>query len=85
MLLPDSSHVLLDHHSPHLLRASQYLYAKRNQSSLPWDVRGPKIVDRLTETQADVIMLQEVETDAFKDLFVARLEPAGYGFAYPLV
>eukprot|EP00035_Acanthoeca_spectabilis_P024746 m.455163 g.455163 ORF g.455163 m.455163 type:complete len:417 (-) comp20817_c0_seq1:656-1906(-) len=64
--------------SPHLLRASQYLYAKRNQSSLPWDVRGPKIVDLLTRCQADVMMLQEVEADAFKDLFVARLEPAGY-------
>jgi len=64
--------------SDKLLLASKYLYSKRDQGALPWGVRGPKIVDMLVQTGADIVLLQEVESDTFRSLLVPELGKAGF-------
>jgi mRNA deadenylase 3'-5' endonuclease subunit Ccr4 len=59
------------------MAATRFLYAKRDQSALAWDVRAPRILDHLVACEADVMFLQEVERDAFDDFLAPRLDAVG--------
>ena len=59
------------------MAATQFLYAKRDQGALPWEMRAPRIVEHLIASGASIIFLQEVERDAFNEVFVPQLGAAG--------
>lgn len=64
--------------------ATTNLYSYCPQWALNWEYRKQSIIKEICHYDADVITLQEVETEQFKQFFVPKLEAVGYtGVFYP--
>lgn len=59
-----------------LARGNKYGYCP--SSALAWDHRKQLIMDQITKSQADIVNLQEVETDKYSNYFLPQLEALGY-------
>lgn len=68
------SHSLLNDHS--------YLYNSCNPRDLEWPRRGHRIVKELINDRADIICLQEVESDHLQSLYRPKLARYGYECLY---
>eukprot|EP00041_Stephanoeca_diplocostata_P015711 m.300842 g.300842 ORF g.300842 m.300842 type:complete len:456 (-) comp20132_c0_seq4:377-1744(-) len=67
--------------SDKLLDDNKYLYRARQQYTLPWEYRAPRLVQTILETNPDVVCLQEVEQSAFASYFFPILQARGYSGA----
>uniref|UniRef100_A0A8C5E718 poly(A)-specific ribonuclease n=1 Tax=Gouania willdenowi TaxID=441366 RepID=A0A8C5E718_GOUWI len=64
--------------------ATRQLYGYCPSWALNWDYRKKGIMEEITHCDADIISLQEVETEQFYTLFVPTLKERGYdGFFCP--
>lgn len=64
--------------------ATSNLYSYCPQWALNWECRKEYILKEIFNYSADIITLQEVETEQFKTLFLPKLEVEGYsGVFYP--
>lgn len=58
--------------------ATRQLYGYCPAWALSWDYRKHSILDELTAYSADIIALQEVETEQYHDFFLKELHTEGY-------
>lgn len=65
-----------------LLNDHHYLYSNCNPKDLEWPKRGHRIVSELLENQADIICLQEVESEHLQSLYRPKLARYGYECLY---
>lgn len=65
-----------------LLNDHHYLYSACNPSDLEWPRRGHNIIKELLNNQADIICLQEVESEHLKSLYRPKLAHYGYECLY---
>lgn len=65
-----------------LLNDHGYLYSSCNPKDLEWPRRGHRIVSELLNNQADIICLQEVESEHLKSLYQPKLARFGYECLY---
>lgn len=65
-----------------LLNEHNYLYTNCNPTDLEWPRRGQRIVSELLQNRADIICLQEVESDHLYSLYRPRLARHGYECVY---
>jgi protein angel len=68
--------------SQSLLNDHNYLYSSCNPYDLEWPRRGHRIVRQLIHDRADIICLQEVESDHLQSLYRPRLARYGYECLY---
>lgn len=61
-----------------LLNEHRYLYSNCNPVDLEWPRRGNRIVTELIQNRADIICLQEVESEHLRSLYRPRLARYGY-------
>lgn len=65
-----------------LLRDHQYLYAKCDPKDLEWPRRGHRIISEILNNQADIICLQEVDSEHLQSLYRPKLDRRGYECLY---
>lgn len=65
-----------------LLNDHSYLYTSCNPRDLEWPRRGHRIVSELLHNKADIICLQEVESDHLQSLYRPKLARYGYECLY---
>lgn len=65
-----------------LLNEHHYLYANCNPKDLEWPSRGQRIISELLHNKADIICLQEVESEHLYSLYQPRLARHGYECLY---
>lgn len=65
-----------------ILNAHGYLYKSCNSRDLQWPRRGHRILSELLHKKADIICLQEVESEHLKSLYRPRLARHGYECLY---
>lgn len=58
--------------------ATRQLYGYCPNWALNWDYRRKSIMDEIRNFSADIISLQEVETDQFYNYFLPELQSEGY-------
>jgi CCR4-NOT transcription complex subunit 6 len=58
--------------------ATRQLYGYCPNWALAWDYRKKAIIDEIRHYSADIISLQEVETDQFYNFFLLELREQGY-------
>lgn len=68
--------------SQSLLTDHNYLYTSCNPKDLEWPRRGHRIVSELLHNQADIICLQEVESEHLRTLYRPKLARYGYECLY---
>lgn len=68
--------------SQNLLENHSSLYRHCNESSIKWPERGLRIVRELQESNADIMCLQEVHSEHFKDLIMPALQSRGYASVF---
>lgn len=61
-----------------LLNDHRYLYSNCNPRDLEWPRRGNRIVSELLQNRADIICLQEVESEHLQSLYRPKLARHGY-------
>lgn len=61
-----------------LLNDHRYLYSNCNPVDLEWPRRGNRIVTELIQNRADIICLQEVESEHLQSLYRPKLARYGY-------
>lgn len=62
----------------HLLEEHTYLYRKVEPEALTWDKRGERILREVTDTQADVLCFQEIQSDHYTSFYVPKLRAMGF-------
>lgn len=65
-----------------LLNDHGYLYTSCNPKDLEWPKRGHRILSELLHKQADIICLQEVESEHLQSLYRPKLARCGYQCLY---
>lgn len=65
-----------------LLNDHSYLYTSCNPKDLEWPRRGHRIISELVSNKADIICLQEVESEHLQSLYRPRLARYGYECLY---
>lgn len=65
-----------------ILNDHGYLYTSCNPRDLEWPRRGHRIVSELLKNQADIICLQEVESEHLQSLYRPKLASGGYDCVY---
>lgn len=65
-----------------LLNDHSYLYTSCNPKDLEWPKRGHRIVSELISNKADIICLQEVESEHLQSLYRPKLARYGYECLY---
>uniref|UniRef100_A0A6G1SJV1 Protein angel 2 n=1 Tax=Aceria tosichella TaxID=561515 RepID=A0A6G1SJV1_9ACAR len=68
--------------SQSLLNDHNYLYNNCNPHDLEWPRRGHRILKELINNRADIICLQEVESDHLQSLYRPKLARYGYECLY---
>jgi CCR4-NOT transcription complex subunit 6 len=58
--------------------ATPTLYGYTPPTALSWDYRKQRIIQELRERDADILCLQEIATDVFRDFFSPELAQDGY-------
>ena len=58
--------------------ATRHVYGYCPSWALKWDYRRKQILDELRSYAADIIALQEIETDQFHSYFLPELQKLGY-------
>jgi CCR4-NOT transcription complex subunit 6 len=58
--------------------ATSTLYGYTPPTALSWDYRKQRIIQELHERDADILCLQEIATDVFRDFFSPELAQDGY-------
>lgn len=58
--------------------ATRQMYGYCPSWALSWDYRKERIIDEIRHYGADIISLQEVETDQFYHFFLPELKHEGY-------
>ncbi len=62
----------------HLLEEHTYLYRKAEPEALDWEKRSERILREVKDTKADILCLQEVQSDHFSNFYVPRLQSMGF-------
>ena len=62
----------------HLLEEHTYLYKNANPEALDWDGRSQRILREFKDSKADVLCLQEVQSDHFDSFYVPNLKRLGF-------
>ena len=65
-----------------LLEEHTYLYKHVDPDSLDWERRSHRILREVKDAKADVLCLQEVQSDHFNSFFVPRLKHLGFTGIY---
>ncbi|XP_041661585.1 protein angel homolog 2 isoform X2 [Cheilinus undulatus] len=68
--------------SQDLLLDNAYLYRHCNPSVLPWDHRLPNLLAEIKQYDADILCLQEVQEDHYKNQIKPALQALGYQCEY---
>ena len=79
---PGSSFKVVDYNILAQVYASHQLYPYTPIWALQWEYRKHRILAELLSYQADLICLQEVQSNAFDDFFHPQLQAAGYEGLY---
>lgn len=66
----------------HLLEEHIYLYRNVETEALNWDKRAERILREVTNTYADILCLQEVQTDHYDTFYVPKLTAMGFKGVY---
>ncbi|XP_057372122.1 protein angel homolog 2-like isoform X2 [Daphnia carinata] len=66
----------------HLLEEHIYLYRNVETEALNWDKRAERILREVTNTYADILCLQEVQSDHYDTFYVPRLTAMGFKGVY---
>lgn len=62
----------------HLLEEHTYLYRRADPEALVWEKRGERILREVKDTGADILCLQEVQSDHFHCFYVPKLRSMGF-------
>lgn len=62
----------------HLLEEHTYLYRKADPEALDWNSRAERILREVRDNQADVLCLQEVQSDHYDTFYVPKLTAMGF-------
>lgn len=62
----------------HLLEEHTYLYRKADPEALDWNSRAERILREVRDNQADVLCLQEVQSDHYETFYVPKLTAMGF-------
>lgn len=68
--------------SQDLLEEHQYLYTKVDPKCLTWKFRASRILRVIQASHANIICLQEVQADHYKEFFTPQLASMGYRGIY---
>jgi len=66
----------------HLLEEHSYLYKNTDPEALEWERRSRRILREVKDSKADVLCLQEVQSDHFDSFFVPSLKRLGFTGIY---
>lgn len=66
----------------HLLEEHTYLYKNVDPDALDWNSRSHRILREVKDAKADVLCLQEVQSDHFDSFFVPNLKRLGFTGIY---
>ena len=62
----------------HLLEEHTYLYRRAEPDTLDWEKRSERILREVKDTQADILCLQEIQSDHFSNFYVPKLRIMGF-------